>query len=36
LFAIKLEKKDGFDYPVPVLIRELTMDETAPPIVNKK
>jgi branched-chain amino acid transport system substrate-binding protein len=36
LFAIKLEKKDGFDYPVPVLIRELTMDETAPPIANKK
>lgn len=36
IYAIKLEKKDGFDYPVPVLLREITMDETAPPILNKK
>ncbi|KIL34676.1 ABC transporter permease [Cohnella kolymensis] len=36
LYAIKLEKQDGFDYPVPVLVRELTMDETAPPIMNNK
>nr|WP_309867704.1 substrate-binding domain-containing protein [Bacillus sp. SLBN-46] len=35
LYAIKLEKKDGVSYPVPVLIRELTPEETAPPIRNK-
>lgn len=35
LYAIKLEKKDGVNYPVPVLIRELTPEETAPPIQNK-
>jgi branched-chain amino acid transport system substrate-binding protein len=34
LYAIKLEKKDGVDYPVPVLIRELTPEETAPPVRN--
>jgi branched-chain amino acid transport system substrate-binding protein len=34
LYAIRLEKKDGVDYPVPVLLRELTPDETAPPILN--
>ncbi|WP_425311839.1 substrate-binding domain-containing protein [Neobacillus novalis] len=34
LYAIKLEKKDGVPYPVPVLIRELTPEETAPPIRN--
>ncbi|WP_423409641.1 substrate-binding domain-containing protein [Heyndrickxia sp. MSNUG] len=34
LYAIKLEKKDGVDYPVPVLIRELSPEETAPPIRN--
>lgn len=36
LYAIKLEKQDGTDYPVPVLIRELTPEETAPPITNKR
>jgi len=36
LYAIKLEKRDGFDYPVPVLMRELTKEETTPPIQNKK
>ncbi|MFD0692937.1 substrate-binding domain-containing protein [Paenibacillus sp. GCM10027628] len=36
LYAVRLEKKDGFDYPVPVLIREMTADETTPPIQNKK
>lgn len=36
LYAIKLEKKDGVDHPVPVLIREMTMEETAPPVRNKK
>jgi branched-chain amino acid transport system substrate-binding protein len=35
LYAIKLEKKDGVAYPVPVLIRELTPEETAPPVRNK-
>jgi len=34
LYAIKLEKKDGVAYPVPVLIRELAPEETAPPIRN--
>ncbi|MFS0775559.1 substrate-binding domain-containing protein [Neobacillus sp. 3P2-tot-E-2] len=32
LYAIKLEKKDGVPYPVPVLMRELTPEETAPPV----
>jgi len=36
MYAIKLEKKDGVSYPVPVLIRELSPDETAPPIMVKK
>lgn len=35
LYSIKLETKEGFDYPVPVLKRELTMEETAPAIQNK-
>ena len=35
LYAIKLEKVDGVNYPVPILIRELTPEETAPPIRNK-
>lgn len=34
LYAIKLEKKEGVDYPVPTLVRELTPEETAPPIRN--
>ncbi|WP_223700766.1 substrate-binding domain-containing protein [Sutcliffiella deserti] len=34
LYAIRLEKMDGFDYPVPVLIRELSPEETAPPVRN--
>ncbi|XXM74522.1 substrate-binding domain-containing protein [Lysinibacillus sphaericus] len=34
LYAIRLEKKEGVDYPVPVLIRELSPEETAPPIMN--
>jgi branched-chain amino acid transport system substrate-binding protein len=34
LYAIKLEKKEGVPYPVPVLMRELTPEETAPPIRN--
>ncbi|MEW9104342.1 substrate-binding domain-containing protein [Paenibacillus sp.] len=35
LYAVKLEMKDGTDYPAPVLIRELLPEETAPPIHNK-
>ncbi|CAM4170283.1 ABC transporter permease [Bacillus manliponensis] len=35
LYSIALETKEGFDYPVPVLNRELTMKETAPAIQNK-
>lgn len=34
LYAIRLEKKEGVPYPVPVLIRELSPEETAPPIMN--
>jgi branched-chain amino acid transport system substrate-binding protein len=34
LYAIRLEKKEGVPYPVPVLIRELPPEETAPPIMN--
>ncbi|WP_404800797.1 substrate-binding domain-containing protein [Guptibacillus algicola] len=34
MYAVKLEKQDGVDHPVPVLIRELTPEETAPPIRN--
>lgn len=36
MYAIKLEMREGFDYPVPVLIKELTPEETAPPIRNGK
>ncbi|MGG0658669.1 ABC transporter substrate-binding protein [Rummeliibacillus pycnus] len=36
MYSIKLENQKGVDYPVPVLIRELTPEETAPPILNKK
>lgn len=34
MYAVKLEK--GTDAPKPVLVRELTPEETAPPIINKK
>ncbi|WP_342433952.1 substrate-binding domain-containing protein [Neobacillus sp. FSL H8-0543] len=34
LYAIRLEKKEGIAYPVPVLIRELTPEETTPPVRN--
>ncbi|MBM4763528.1 ABC transporter substrate-binding protein [Bacillus sp. B15-48] len=34
LYAIKLEEKDGVAYPVPVLVRELSPEETAPPVRN--
>lgn len=35
LYSIRLEEKEGFDYPVPVLIRGLSPEETAPPIMNQ-
>ncbi|QDQ02906.1 ABC transporter substrate-binding protein [Lysinibacillus fusiformis] len=34
MYSIRLEKQDGVDYPVPVLIRELSPEETAPPVMN--
>lgn len=34
MYSIKLEKQDGVPYPVPVLIRELSADETKPPIID--
>lgn len=36
LYSIKLEKHEGINYPVPVLIRELSPEETEPPILNNK
>jgi len=35
LYSVTLEEQDGVDYPVPVLIRELSPEETAPPIMNE-
>lgn len=34
LYSVTLEEQDGVEHPVPVLIRELTPEETAPPIMN--
>lgn len=34
MYSIRLEKQEGVDYPVPVLIRELSPDETAPPVMK--
>lgn len=34
MYSIRLEKQEGVDYPVPVLIRELSSEETAPPVMN--
>jgi branched-chain amino acid transport system substrate-binding protein len=34
LYAITLEEQEGVEYPVPVLNRVLTPEETAPPIMN--
>ncbi|MFJ7737480.1 substrate-binding domain-containing protein [Lysinibacillus sp. NPDC097287] len=34
MYSIRLEKQEGLDYPVPVLIRELSPEETAPPVMN--
>lgn len=35
LYSVRLEEQEGFDYPVPVLIRGLSPEETAPPIMNQ-
>jgi branched-chain amino acid transport system substrate-binding protein len=35
MFAFKLEDKPGVAWAVPVLVRELSPQETAPPIMNK-
>lgn len=34
MYSIRLKQQDGVDYPVPVLIRELSPEETAPPVMN--
>ncbi|MDP5275633.1 substrate-binding domain-containing protein [Chengkuizengella axinellae] len=34
MYSVSLEKVDGYDYPVPVLIKELSPEDTAPPIKN--
>ena len=36
LYAIRLEKKDGVAWPVPVLLRAMSPEESAPPILNGK
>ncbi len=36
MYSIKLEMQEGIPYPVPVLLRELSPEETEPPILNKK
>lgn len=36
MYAIRLEKTDEFDYPVPVLLRELSPEESAPEIMNNR
>ena len=34
MYSIRLESVEGVNYPVPVLIRELSPEETEPPILN--
>ncbi|WP_291759887.1 substrate-binding domain-containing protein [Lysinibacillus sp. UBA5990] len=34
MYSIRLENQDGVEYPVPVLIRELSPEETAPPVMK--
>lgn len=36
MYAVKLEKKKGSDGPEPVLIREISPEEAAPPIENQR
>nr|WP_096190576.1 substrate-binding domain-containing protein [Evansella halocellulosilytica] len=35
LYAVRLEEHPDYDYPLPVLMRELSPDETAPPVRNE-
>ncbi|MFS0674467.1 ABC transporter substrate-binding protein [Ornithinibacillus sp. 179-J 7C1 HS] len=35
MYSVTLEESDEFDFPVPVLKRVLTPEETAPPILNQ-
>jgi branched-chain amino acid transport system substrate-binding protein len=35
MYIVKLEKKEGVDYLVPTLIKELSGQDTAPPVQNK-
>lgn len=36
MYAITLETKEGYDYPVPTLIREMKPEELIPPIKNNR
>ena len=36
MFAFELDVKPDVEWAIPVLIKELSMEETAPPIMNKK
>lgn len=36
MFAFQLEVKPGVEWAVPVLLREMSPEETAPPIMNKR
>jgi len=36
MYVVELAMQPGFDFPTPKLIKELTPQETAPPIANKK
>lgn len=35
MYIVKLDKKDGFDYLVPQLVKEMSPQDTAPPIQTK-
>lgn len=35
MWTARLVKREGFDYPVPEVIRELSPEETAPPVQNR-
>ena len=35
MFAFQLDVKPDVEWAIPVLFKELSMDETAPPIMNK-
>jgi branched-chain amino acid transport system substrate-binding protein len=36
MYIVKLEKKEGVDHLVPTLVKELSPQETAPPVNVKK